>query len=367
MTRSVAGQAYGLGQITAKDCTVRAIIPASKPLSSGIIRAAMALYRSEIVGQSIEQVLRTVRGGHDEVLPLIHRAAVSPASTGASGWAAELVQTAFGDYLGSLPTSAAARMIALGMRIPMPGPYSEFKAPTRNDAPATLPWVGENLPIPVRSFDFLNLTMQPRKMGAISVISRELGKYGGGGDAVRQVLEEDGAVSLDAAYFSNAAGTDIVHPGLLNGLTPIAGFDGNDALAFETDVSNILAVIGPRNSGSIAFVTGMAAAERIALKFPLFRSPVFGSQAVSDSTLIGVDAGNLVHAFGEFDVATSTNATVHMDTEPTQLSIPGSPNTAAAPTRSLFQTDAIAIRILGDAAFGARKSNAVAYVTNVSW
>lgn len=336
------------------------------PKTSGIVRAATALYRAEATGIPIESVLRTTRGGNDELLPLIERAAVSPASTGTSGWAAELVQTAYGDYLGTLAGSAAARLIALGMRVPMPN-AAEFRAPTRNTAPATLPWVGEGEPIPVRAFDFNGLMLAPRKMAAISIISRELAKRAGGGEAVRQMLEEDGAVSLDAAYFSTAAGDDVVHAGLLAGLAPIPGFDGNDALAFETDISNILTTIGPNNSGSIAYVTGMAAAERIALKFPLFKGTVLGSPAVADTTLIGVDAGNLVHAFGDFDITTAKDATVHMSDDPEHISTPGTPATVAAPVRSLFQTDCIGIRIVGQVAFAPRKANAVAVVSGVTW
>ena len=107
-------------------------------------------------------------------------------------------------------------------------------------------------------------------------------------------------------------------------------------------------MIGPRNSGSVVYVTGMTSAERIALKFPLFKGTVLGSQAVADDVLIGVDAGSLVHAFGDFDVDVSTDGLVHMSDDPLPISDSG----VADPTRSLFQTDCIGIRIIGEIAFG---------------
>lgn len=343
---------------------MKALISMPTPKPSPIESLALARFKAAVLGRSLEDVAKTM-GSRDDVLALHTRAVVAPGDTGTSGWASQLVSTAYGSYLASLPGSAAAKIIGLGMSVPMAGGKQGFLAPTRNTAPAALPWVEENAPIPVRSFDFQGLTLTPKKMAAISVISRELAKRAGGEAAVRQLLREDGEYALDLAYFSTTALSDADHPGLLAGLTAIAGYAGGDLAAFEADVSAILAAIGPRNSGSIVYVTGMAAAERIALKFPDFRSPVYGSQAVADTTLIGVDAGSLVHSFGDFDIDTSTEALVHMSDEALEI-VPDN-GSISDPTRSLFQTDCVGIRIIGDLAFGARKANAVAYVTGATW
>jgi len=340
---------------------MKALISMPTPKPSTLESLALAQFKSAVLGRPVEDIAKTM-GTRDDVLALHTRAAVAPASTGTSGWASQLVQTAYGAYLASLPSAAAAKSIGMGMTVPM-GNREQFYAPKRNTAPAALPWVEENAPIPVRAFDFAGLTLNPKKMAAISVISREAAKRAGGEAVVRQLLREDGEYALDTAYFSTTAASDAAHAGLLNGLSPIAGYGGGDAGAFEADVSAILAAIGPRNSGSIVYVTGMAAAERIALKFPLFKSQVLGSQAVADTTLIGVDAGSLVHTFGDFDIDTAADALVHMSDDPDPIS----DGTVADPTRSLFQSDCIAIRIIGDLAFGARKTNAVAYVTAVTW
>ncbi|KRA42056.1 hypothetical protein ASD80_10035 [Devosia sp. Root635] len=324
---------------------------------------AVAKYRSTVLRQDIEPMLKAIRGG-DDALALLTRATVAPGNTATSGWAAQLAHTAFGDYLGSLAGSAASQIMALGMTVPFIA-ANQYIAPTRNTAPATLPWVGESAPIPVRAFDFQGLLLKPKKMGAISVISRELAKRAGGQSAVRQMLHEDAELALDSAYFSDAAEDNVTHAGLLNGVTPIDGYAGGDLSAFQEDVGAILAVIGPRNSGRIVYVTGHYAAERISLKFPDFKGAVIGSPAVADATLIGIDAGSLVHSFGDFDVDASTDAVVHMNDDP--LEIVADNGAVADPTRSVFQTDCVALRILGDVAFGARKPNAVAVVEGVTW
>ncbi|GAB5429693.1 MAG: hypothetical protein Devi2KO_31520 [Devosia indica] len=342
---------------------MRAIVshPPAKP--SALESLALASFKSIVTGRDIEEIAQRM-GSKDDVLALHQRATAPVGTTTASGFASQLMQTAFGQYLATLQGSAAARIISLGMSVPM-GRSDGFAAPTRNTAPATLPWVGESAPIPVRTFDFQGLTLTPKKMAAISVLSRELAKRAGGEAAVRQMLREDGEVALDAAYFSATSESASDHPGLLEGLTAINGYGGGDLQAFQEDISAILTVIGPRNSGSIVYVTGMATVERIALKFPDFRGTVLGSQAVADTTLIGVDAGNLVHSFGDFDIDTSTSATVHMSDTPAEIVADN--GTVADPTRSVFQTDCVAIRIIGDLAFGQRKADTVAVVENITW
>jgi hypothetical protein len=334
--------------------------PASKP--AALESLALASFKAAALGRTVAAVARSM-GSADEVLQLYTRAAVAPGDTGTSGFASQLVANAFGAYLTSLPGSAAAKIIALGMTVPIAPGKSGFLAPTRNTAPTALPWVAESDPIPVRSFDFQGLTLTPKKMASISVISRELARRAGGEAVVRQLLREDGEYSLDSAYFTSQAATDAAHPGLLAEITPTPGYGGGDQTAFENDVSAILSAIGPRNSGNIVFVAGMATAERIALKFPLFKGQVLGSQAVADTTLIGVDAGSLVHSFGAFDVDVSTDGLVHMSDDPLPISDGG----VADPVRSLYQTDSLGVRIGGELAFAARKSNAVAYVVNISW
>jgi len=339
-------------------------VPDRHARRSLLARSAFAQLRAKVTSQNIEDVAKKMRSG-DEVLRVI-KAATAPATTTTSGWASNLVETTFGEYLAWLaPESAAARLIDLGLRVEMYG--GTFTAPGRAVGPVALPWVGESLPIPVRQNSFFSVTLTPKKLAAISVITREIAMMGGE-DVVTALLKEDGERGLDLGYFSAAAGSATVHAGLLAGLTAITGTAGGTEAAFLADIAALLAVVAPNSSGNIVFVTGQFAAAKIAAKFPDFKMPVFPSQAVADTRIIAVDAGVLVHSFGGFDVDISTEAVVHLeDTSPLAIGTAGAPNTVAAPVRSLFQTDSIGIRITGRVAFAARKTNAVAFVDGTTW
>ena len=335
----------------------------SKPIqqTSPLARAAFAKLHAAATMKD-EIAVAKAMGRADDLMRIIQKGAIGPATTATD---ADLISTDFGNYLGWLaPDSAAARMISLGLNLPIRG--GSFKAPNRDTAPATLPWVGEADPIAVRDATFANVTMTPKQMAAISVISREVAKQGAGESVVTSILREDGAKSLDAGYFSAATTTDIIHPGLLAGLTAIPGYGGGDLTAFEADIEAMLSVVAPNGSGNIVLITGQLRAQKIALKFPDFKIPVFPSLAVADTRLIMVDAGALVHSFGGFEIDISRDATIHMSDEPLEIVSATGPATAD-PVRSLYQTDAWGLRILGDVAFAARKTNAVAFVESMSW
>jgi hypothetical protein len=53
------------------------------------------------------------------------------------------------------------------------------------------------------------------------------------------------------------------------------------------------------------------------------------------------------------------------DTSPQQIGT--APNVVAAPARSLWQTDSIAIRCILDAAWALRSTGAVAWVQSATW
>ena len=68
----------------------------------------------------------------------------------------------------------------------------------------------------------------------------------------------------------------------------------------------------------------------------------------------------------KFDI--SKDAVVHAeDAAPLAIGTAGSPNTVAAPTRSLFQTDTIAVRLVLRVAWGLRAAGAVSFTSAVTW
>jgi hypothetical protein len=55
------------------------------------------------------------------------------------------------------------------------------------------------------------------------------------------------------------------------------------------------------------------------------------------------------------------------DTAPLDLVGPGSPGVVAAPQRSLFQTDSIALRMVMPLNWVQRRAGTIAYTTGVTW
>ena len=70
--------------------------------------------------------------------------------------------------------------------------------------------------------------------------------------------------------------------------------------------------------------------------------PVLGSPAVAADDVIAIATQGIASATDPVpEISSSRSATVHMDNDPSAISSIGTPNTVAAPTRSLWQTATI--------------------------
>src|SRR5262249_34330112 len=94
--------------------------------------------------------------------------------------------------------------------------------------------------------------------------------------------------------------------------------------------------------------------------------PVLLSNSIPDGTVIAVEASSFASAFSPVpEFAVGTSAILHFeDTNPADISTP--PATVAAPVKSMFQTDSLALRMVLRAAWGLRAPH-VAVVTNTTW
>lgn len=338
--------------------------PAPRPTS--LERAMVALLRERAFSGTIKaaDLVADDRAASE----IVARADQTIGTTGTSGWASQIVQDSLGEFLASLaPLSAAARLIAAGLRVNLkPGASTTF--PARNGTPtATAGWIGEGEPINVKSFSLTDsCELAPRKFALITVFTRELAKRGDGERILSAMLREEAAAQLDHAYFSATASSASDHAGLLAGLTAIGGWAGGDIEALRTDLMAISDTVSAAGSGSLIYVASPARAARVALIAPELQVPVLPSLGVAADVLIGVDPANLVHGTSpEFEITASTEAILHMSDEALEI-VAGTPTTAD-PVRSLWQTDGIALRLIGEVAFDARKSDAIAYVSNCTW
>jgi len=232
-------------------------------------------------------------------------------------------------------------------------------------------FVGEGQPIPMRKFLFSpGVQLEPRKIGVITSYTREMAVSSNLEAIVRTILNQAAALALDHYLFDNVAGDAIRPPGLLNGVTPITPTAGGGTAAMIADISAVVGAVAasggrdPCLFGSVSQITKLSL-----LAPPKFDLPVFASSAIPDKTLIAVDAAGFVTGFQpipQFDASQET-AIHEEDTTPLPIGTPGTPATVAAPTRSLWQTDVIALRMKLFCAWAMRAPGLVQQVANTTW
>lgn len=327
--------------------------------------------------------------GTDQALEIVTRAAVSPANTTVAGWAAELVQTANAAFLDRLVVeSMYARLSALGARYDL-GRNGSLKIPTRASTPrAAGAWVGEGAPKPVKRIGLSSVTLTPHKLAVISTYTEEMALYSTPAieGVLRQAMTDDTSEALDGFLIDNVAASATRPAGLLNGVTPLTpSAAATDTAKIVADLKALVgAIIGAGGGRSIAIL--MNPLQALSIGFAQtstgdfmfagvteagqkFMATIIPNRGVPAGTLIAVDAADFATATGDAPrFAVSNEATLHEeDTSPLALGTVGSPNTVAAPMRSLFQTDSIAIRLSLYVTWAMRRAGMVATMSGVTW
>jgi hypothetical protein len=309
----------------------------------------------------------------DSITPrLLSKAATVPATTTTSTWATELALNSVGAFVASLaPLSAAASLFAVATRVSLAG-INSVQFPQRSGAISTtvVPWIPEGGSIPVTQLQISrSVQLGPATKLAIAVVAtRELVEYANGQAVLSLMLSENAAAALDTTLFGNAAAVAGTSPaGLLNGLTGLTpATAGTDAM--NADLSALATAISPV-SNQLAYVCNpaQAAAIRIRRVSPL-DAPVFSSIFIPAKTVIAVAPDTVVSAFGVApDISSADAAVLQLETAPAVLlGTPGSPNVIAAPSKSMFQHDLIAIKLILRAAWCLRAPG-VAFMQNVTW
>jgi HK97 family phage prohead protease len=324
------------------------------------------------------------------VLEYVQRAATAPADTVTSGWASQLVNTAIGDFFDALmPLSVYPGLSARGVRLTF-GRNGVLSIPTRNTTPTIAgSFVAQGSPIPVRQGAFSAVTMTPKKMGVISTFTREIAEHSTPSieALIRQAIIEDTAVSLDSVLLDATAASTIRPAGIRNGVTVTTATAGGGFAALVGDIKNLVGALITSSNGNLrAPVWLMNPIQALAISltqnaggdFPFAMEigqnqlrgyPVILSTNVTAGMVILIDAADFASATGDeprFDV--SDQAVLHMeDTTPLAIGTAGSPNTVAAPVRSLWQTDSIGVRMLLDVNWILRRTGIVAWTQSVTW
>lgn len=348
-----------------------------------LVRAMTVRAVSHFGQKSIDQVLEE-RYRNDERTAIVAKADQTIGTTTVSGWASELVQTVYADFLDALlPVSFYAQLRNRGIRLSFDG-YGTVSIPSRTQGGASGGFVAEGAPIRVGRITTAATTMTAKKMGVIVPFSRELAKRSTPAieALVRQAIIEDTAITLDQAMIDATAASTARPAGLLNGVAATAsGVGGGDYEAVVADLKALLAPFIAANAAD-GIVVLMNPAQGLAMSMMPGGDGVMGSWMgpiqqrvtfiesgnVPAGRLIALRAADLATAMGdapEFDV--SETATVHMeDTTPLEI-VSGTGPTTADPVRSFFQTATVGVRMLMDVSWQMRRSGMVRWIDTTSY
>ena len=328
-------------------------------------RAIAASVIATITKTDPEKVLRKTWGRDEGALQILQRAAVSPTSTGDFPTIDQI-----GPFRSLVPGSAALSLFDASNKLDLTG-LTTISVPTVAALPTRPPFVAEGAPAPSVQLAFAKTTLGPaRKIMIISALTREIEEASANtaADVIGRVLADASTASIDlAAFDTNPA--DATRPaGLLHNVNPIApAAAGSDAMT-----EDLAALVGAMGAAHIdpndaIFVAGPAEAMKIKLRtWNLDESRIVMTLGLPPKTVAAFAPAAVFSGFqGLPSVETAREVVIHRE-DANPLPIVGSPGAVASPSSSLFQTDAIAIRVRAWCAWAVAPGGAQ-IVENVTW
>lgn len=339
-------------------------------LTRSISRALAAISLAALTKQKPESVLAD-SWANDHLASMIIRAAASP-TTMTTGSALAGSRVHF--LSGIAPASAAVKLFDRCLRLDMEG-ASTITIPSASTSPVPA-FVGEGLPMPIGKGSIVAATLGPtRKMLIGSALTREL-EYllpDSASAIISRVLNEQAAVSLDAAAF-DAAAADTVRPaGLLNGVTPITASTNTSTVgAMAEDIGNIAAALTTAKCSAEGMLLFCAPRQAVTLRMwagPRFLTPIISVGALANRTVVGIDPNAIGAGYsGLPEIEVAKESALHFeDSSPLPISTVATPNTIAAPVRSLWQEDLLALKLRTRICWQTLLSGAVQVVTSTNW
>jgi Phage capsid family len=309
----------------------------------------------------------------DRDVELVLRAESSPATVNTDGWADTLAATAVADFIVSMgPASAGAVLLSRGLQLQFGN--AAILCPGLLSAATNASFVEEAAPIPVRQFSVDGPRLEPKKFATISTFTEEAFSHSTPviEALVRTVLTESVGLALDAALFDASAGDATRPAGLrynISGLAPSAATPPSEALA-EDARELVRAVAGVAGNAPVVLIGSPEQA--VSLRLWMGRDApyeVLASSGLADGMVIAVASNALASAVDPAPrIDVSRTAVLHMeDAAPLHISSEGTPATVAAPVRSLFQTDAIGLRLQFQIDWALRNPGGLAWMSNVTW
>lgn len=346
----------------------------------GILDVLKQEYGDNELGENIRQVMAR----------MVTKAAVIPADTTTSGWADSLIVTVMGGFIDSLlPHSVYPALAAKGTSYTF-GRNGVISLPSRTTSTSMGgAFVAQGAAIPVKQGAFSAITLTPKKMGVITTMTREITEHSTPAieAIVRDALLQDTAISLDTVLLDATAATTTRPAGLKNGISKVSASATASIVGFIADLKGLVAALITATNGNIrspvwimnpgdVLAAGLLQTTTGDTPFrdELAGGTLLGYPIIQTTTglsdMMGLmDAADFATVTGDTpQFSVSDQAVLHMeDTTPTALSTVATPNTVAAPVRSLWQTDSIAIRMIMDINWAKRRAGVFQWTDTMAW
>ena len=232
-------------------------------------------------------------------------------------------------------------------------------------------WIGEGDPIPVRNYITNQITLIPHKLAVITNYTREMVASSNLDAVVRSLISEAAALQLDVTLFS-ATAEDTINPGgILAGVAPIAAA-ASGSNKWDNQVDDVAALIEAlaENYAGLAPVFICSPGQAATLKMRSganFDYPILASSALTAGTVIAVEPASLAATITDVapEFTTAEGTLLHEEsTTPADIVAGG---TVASPVKSLFQIDAIGLKMVLKNVAWAMRAPHVAWVENTNW
>ena len=210
------------------------------------------------------------------------------------------------------------------------------------------------------------VSLQAKKAASITAVTREVlkGSAANVQTSLQQLLGEDLSLAVDQVLL-DAVAADAIRPAGLRwnvaGLTPSA--TGTPTEKAAADVGALVAAIMP----SAKPVLIAAGPQAVSVGAYLPTMAVIAAPLLTAGTVICVSADDFANLLGPIDIASSDEPVLHMSDAPNAIGIPGAPTLVSAPSSSMFQTAATAMRCILDCDWALRRAGSVSWMSGVTW
>ena len=353
-----------------------------RPDYSAVRRNAEERFTRAVVAELLGYVQKTdpekiiERNWSDAGISMVLRAATQPASLSASTWGEQLAGTSTADILATLgPPSAGVVLLQRGFQLQLGRPTTSVNVPAIISDPNNILFVAEKAALQVRDYSVALAAQLPvRRAGVICVFTQEMFRYSVPAieDVVRNLVSESFNLKIDANMLDNAADDGVRPKGLLNSIVATtASTTTATETAMHEDLSKLVGLVSAvAGNGPIILVGAPRQAARMKLSRDITAAcEILNSPALADKTVIAIAANALVSiSSGAPRFEVRSGPTLHMSTTPAELLASGTgPTVAASPTRSLYQTDCVALKMVFMANWALRSASVIAFMNNVVW